>query len=153
MSPERINPEQFGSKDSRPTKESDCYALGMVIYEVLSGKLPFESYKSFVVAQKVTEGERPVRLGGMEGVWFTDDLWGMLTQCWEPQPKNRPGIEAVLECLGPVSKTWRPPSQTDKDWEMGKDDQCVTPLSDFSGMAPHFKPFHFIFCGGSFAEV
>ena len=37
MSPELINPESCGLKKIRPTKESDCYALGMVVYEVLSG--------------------------------------------------------------------------------------------------------------------
>ena len=34
MSPELLVPEQFEISDTRPTKQSDCYALGMVIYEV-----------------------------------------------------------------------------------------------------------------------
>jgi len=34
MSPELHYPEQFGAVDHRPTKQSDCYALGMVVYEV-----------------------------------------------------------------------------------------------------------------------
>ena len=37
MSPEFLDPERFGilgSEGGRPTRESDCYALGMVIYEV-----------------------------------------------------------------------------------------------------------------------
>jgi len=37
MSPELLDPERFGipeSQDNRPTRQSDCYALGMVIYEV-----------------------------------------------------------------------------------------------------------------------
>ena len=34
MSPELLDPDQFGITDSRPTKQSDCYALGMVVYEV-----------------------------------------------------------------------------------------------------------------------
>jgi len=37
MSPELLDPERFGipeSEDNWPTKQSDCYALGMVIYEV-----------------------------------------------------------------------------------------------------------------------
>ena len=37
MSPELLNPEMFGipqSEGDRPTRQSDCYALGMVIYEV-----------------------------------------------------------------------------------------------------------------------
>ena len=35
MSPELLDPPRFGS-NGRPTRESDCYALGMVIYEVSS---------------------------------------------------------------------------------------------------------------------
>jgi hypothetical protein len=34
MSPEQLYPELFGFNDSRPTKGSDCYMFGMVIYEV-----------------------------------------------------------------------------------------------------------------------
>ena len=34
MSPELLYPKEFGFKECRPTKPSDCYALGMVIYEV-----------------------------------------------------------------------------------------------------------------------
>ena len=34
MSPELLDPERFGVEGDRPTKESDCYAFGMVIYEV-----------------------------------------------------------------------------------------------------------------------
>jgi len=36
-SPELLDPDRFGmpeSEDNRPTRQSDCYALGMVIYEV-----------------------------------------------------------------------------------------------------------------------
>lgn len=42
-------------------------------------------------------------------VWFTDDLWEMMKLCWATQPAYRPDITVVLECLGQVSKTWKPP--------------------------------------------
>ena len=41
MSPELLDPGRFNLTEGRRTKESDCYALGMVIYEVLSGQAPF----------------------------------------------------------------------------------------------------------------
>jgi serine/threonine protein kinase len=44
MSPELLDPDRFGRENGRPTKDSDCYALGMVILEVLSGKPPFPNY-------------------------------------------------------------------------------------------------------------
>ena len=52
MSPELLNPDLFGFEDSRPTKESDCYALGMVVLEVLSGRAPFAPDKDFIVMRK-----------------------------------------------------------------------------------------------------
>ena len=34
MSPELLDPTYFGS-NGHPTREADCYALGMVVYEVI----------------------------------------------------------------------------------------------------------------------
>ena len=89
-------------------RESDCYALGMVILEVLSGQAPFPHYNGLILMRKVIQGERPGRPQGVEGAWFTDDLWEMLGQCWLPQAKDRPAIEAVLECLKRASTVWQP---------------------------------------------
>jgi len=126
MSPELLDPDQFESSDGRPTRESDCYALGMVIYEVLSGKVPFASLREFIVMRKVLEGERPSMPEGSEGTWFTDELWTTLNLCWETRPEIRPSIEAVLERLSQVSGTWVPPSpraeedteEDDSDWDL-----------------------------------
>jgi serine/threonine protein kinase len=119
MSPELLHPEHFGLNDGQPpTKESDCYALGMVIYEVLSGEVPFAQIKEVIVMWKVICGERPRRPGGVEGRWFTDDLWDMLGLCWEAQTKSRPSIEAVLEYLRHISRTYKAsPLQKDEGVE------------------------------------
>ena len=114
LSPELINPEQFGFRYGRHTKESDCYALGMVTYEVLSGQIPFPKRVDLTVMVKVVDGKRPGRPRGMKGVWFTNDLWGMLKRCWAVPPESRPSIETVLECFVQVGRTWKPPSQGDE---------------------------------------
>jgi len=104
MSPELlIALDQFNLKNARPTKQSDCYALGMVIYEVLSGRLPFSQFGPYIIPRKIMDGERPEKPRGAEGAWFTDDLWLMLNQCWATQLKSRPSVAAVLECLERVS--------------------------------------------------
>ena len=77
MGPELINPGQFKLKDNCPTESSDCYALGMVIYETISGKAPFHEHKDLDVFKKVLVGERPSREAG-----FTESLWKMLKRCF-----------------------------------------------------------------------
>jgi serine/threonine protein kinase len=94
MSPELIDPQQFGLQHSHPTGSSDCYALGMVIYETISGNVPFHEDPDLTVVVKVVQGKRPPR-GGK----FRKDLWGMLERCWESQPSSRPSIRDVLWCL------------------------------------------------------
>lgn len=106
MSPELFAPDKFGLERSRRTKHSDCYALGMVIYEVLSGKVPFERYGIYAIVTKVVEGERPKRPRGSSGMWFTGDVWSVLEHCWKPNPGDRPGVPEILQSL----KTWTPPS-------------------------------------------
>ena len=76
MSPELIYPEQFGLEESSPTKLSDCYALGMVIYEIITGNVPFHEQAAPAVSVKVTKGERPTR-----GAKFTDSLWVVVEWC------------------------------------------------------------------------
>ena len=112
MGPELFDPEKFNLKDSRQTKHSDRYALGMVIYEVLSGQVPFFRHHGYGIIGRITKGERPGRPQGEEGAWFTDNIWGILECCWEPNPSNRPNTKDVLRCLEDVSRSWKPPSQT-----------------------------------------
>ena len=127
MSPELLDPERFNSKTGLPTKESDCYALGMVILEVLTGKVPFPCCNNLVVMRKIVEGEQTERPQGPEAVWFTDDLWRMLERCWLPKPELRPTVEGVLECLEQGSATWEPLSlSTDCDSQADSDDLFFT---------------------------
>ena len=109
MSPELFYPDDFGLEDSRRTKYSDCYALGMVIYEVLSGQVPFSRYETPAVIAKVGRGERPERPQGTEGKWFTDVIWEILERCWAHKRDDRPGIGDVLRVLEEASKSWTPP--------------------------------------------
>jgi serine/threonine protein kinase len=134
MSPELLDPDRFGPGNGRPTKNSDCYALGMVILEVLSGEPPFPNYNGLVVMRKLIEGELPERPQGAEGVWFTDDLWEMLQHCWSPLPEWRPTIDVVLECLKQGSTSWQPlPPDLDDYVQSDSDDQShLSPSHDRS---------------------
>lgn len=111
MSPELFYPDRSGLKNARPSKQSDCYAFGMVIYEVLSGQAPFTPFHYGAVVLKVVRGERPRRPRGREGARFTDDLWRTLNRCWATRPQSRPSATTVLECLERISGVQEAPSR------------------------------------------
>jgi serine/threonine protein kinase len=141
MSPELFDPDKFGLKESRPTKESDCYALGMVIYEVLSGREPFAPLSNAIVIIKVLRGERPSRPQAEEGTLFTDRVWGILELCWKSQPRDRISAKAALLGLEGNPYPSRPSSNMDRDAETDSDDQSDTTASESSMFSPfHFKP-------------
>jgi len=135
MSPERIAPDRFGCKNSRPTVSSDCYALGMVIYETISGHFPFHKDTDLAVFMKVVEGKHPPR-----GAKFTKSLWGMLERCWASGPSGRPSIEDVLQCLEAVSNLSEPTSPragegTDEDgddWDSATNSSGGDPVDFFA---------------------
>ena len=134
MSPELIDPQRFGLEESRRTKYSDCYALGMVIYETVSGNFPFHRYTNYTVIVKILAGERPPR-----GVGFAESVWKMLELCWATQPDHRPSAKDVLRCLEGLSDLVEPPPPlADVEMETGSYDRDS---SDGSyGMFPHFAP-------------
>ena len=129
MSPELIDPQRFGIENNRPTKCSDCYALGMVIYETISGHLPFHQHGDLTVFVKVLAGERPLR-----GAGFTGSMWRMLGLCWSSQPHSRPSIEDILQYLEGGLNLSEPPSpgvvkESEADW---------VSTSDSSGLFSYF---------------
>ena len=105
MGPEFFDPEIRGHCQ---TIHADCYAFGMVIYEVLSGRVPFYQYAESIIPDKVFGGDRPEIPRGAEGAYFTGDVWEVLGRCWTSQPANRPKVEDVLLCLENVSESWVP---------------------------------------------
>jgi hypothetical protein len=138
MSPELLDPGIFGLKKRRSTKESDCYALWMVIYEVLSGQTPFSPSKAPVVMRKVLNGERPERPQGNNVKYFTDGIWRVMQFCWKSLPRDRIRAKDVLLGLEGNPALSRLSSDVDEDMETDRDDQSDITTSD----AGTFSPFH-----------
>lgn len=122
---------------SCPTKESDCYALGMVVFEVLSGQVPYAQYQGAALVHKVLDGERPRRPRGDRGRLFTDGIWGAVQLCWKEQPSDRTNAKAVFLSLERDSSPSRSSSSmggyTEK--EKGVDGQSDVTLGYFSMFA------------------
>ena len=124
MSPELLDPSRFGS-NGRPTLESDCYALGMVVYEVswlssswhpsftrpqvLTGLRPFQHMFAYMPVSAILRGERPEKPSGAESLGFSDTLWGLVRSCWSESSSARPTARQLLSYLSLVTPSWVPP--------------------------------------------
>ena len=141
MSPELIYPESFNlGKKVHQTKESDVYALGMVVYEVLSGREPYgDVLNPTVIIWKVLRGERPERPQGDEGKRFTDAVWTLLELCWRSQPSGRPSAKAVLLCLEGGSPLSRPSSDVGGGGEIDTHSRSDATSRTSSASSP-FRP-------------
>ncbi|KAG8898855.1 hypothetical protein FRB99_007095 [Tulasnella sp. 403] len=81
---------------------SDTYSFGLMIYQVMSGKTPFEQYKTIgaLLQAVATRGERPAK----EPTATSDgDSYGMMwlvaEMCWDGDPEKRPSMREVFDRL------------------------------------------------------
>ncbi len=83
--PEYMSPEQVDGKD--PDRRSDIYSLGVVLFEMLTGRLPFEGDTALSVAvkQKSEPPPDPRKINAL----IPDDLRRVVLKCLEKSKERR----------------------------------------------------------------
>ncbi|KAJ3556831.1 hypothetical protein NM688_g1806 [Phlebia brevispora] len=80
-----------------PNLEADIYSLGLTIWEIYSGELPYQQYlQTGLLADGITaRQDRPKRPHSLT----EDEVWGVVTECWAPKPEERPTAKHVQVSL------------------------------------------------------
>jgi serine/threonine protein kinase/Flp pilus assembly protein TadD len=100
--PEYMSPEQVDGKD--PDRRSDIYALGVVLFEMLTGRLPFEGDTplSVAVKQKSEPPPDPKKINAL----IPDDLRRVVLKCLEKSKERRyQSAEDLVADLAGVEKS------------------------------------------------
>ncbi|KAG7221477.1 hypothetical protein INR49_002452 [Caranx melampygus] len=85
-------PEAFAISYN-PTKASDIYSYGILLWSIITGKQPYANAMSSIVRFRIPQGDRPslevVRslTAGRAGL---TELMELMIKCWEARPAERP---------------------------------------------------------------
>jgi len=96
MAPELLHSARFGLEKGVPSKEADVYALGMTVYQVLTGQWPFYPKREAEVVLAVVSGKRPPKPENAEEIGMTEAVWELMNECWREDRTKRPDILQVL---------------------------------------------------------
>ncbi|MBV8816755.1 MAG: serine/threonine protein kinase, partial [Acidobacteriaceae bacterium] len=95
--PHYIAPERFCG--AKPAPPADVYAMGVILYEMLTGERPFSSRTPW--SQRITQlPERPSRLARVPDVHWD----AIVLRCLQPDPAQR--MQSAGEVLAAIEKTF-----------------------------------------------
>jgi len=115
--PAYMAPEQAAGLDLSPA--SDWYAVGVMLYEILSGQPPFSGRGLRVLVQKQTETPPPIGpfLSDAAKAERTADLQQLAFELLDRDPTRRPSGGAVLRRLGAVQVNELPFANPSATWQ------------------------------------
>jgi TolB-like protein/Tfp pilus assembly protein PilF len=100
--PEYMSPEQVGGEDV--DQRSDLYSLGIILYEMVSGQVPFQSDSAFAVGMK-HKSEKP-QAPQTINPQLPDSLNRMILRCLEKEKERRfQSAEEILSELKVIQES------------------------------------------------
>ena len=103
LDPKRCDNEKFND-DYKLEKPSDIYSLGVIFWQITSGKQPFEDVKRNLdtkglwnLFSEILNGKREEAIEGTPKEFIQ-----LYEACWHSVPAIRPTISEVIETIEPI---------------------------------------------------
>jgi serine/threonine protein kinase len=72
----------------------DVYGYALIVYELLTGLLPFHEHEAMPACHEAARGRRPAVPTNVEPEWQQ-----LLRECWDDVPSRRPSFAAIRKRL------------------------------------------------------
>src|SRR5436189_1753052 len=93
-----IDPQCFIKNDYKRNKKSDIYSLGVLFWEISSGKPPFLKTEKYKIIVDIAKGAREIPIKN------TPEKYQQLYEnCWKEDPDQRPDINEVHKALNQLN--------------------------------------------------
>ncbi|GBC49793.2 uncharacterized protein OCT59_000235 [Rhizophagus irregularis] len=105
IDPQLLKKQMNDKKKYKANKKSDVYSVGVLLWEISSGQIPFKSYSEhyqrLALMSEITDGKREIPISSTPV-----DYINIYTKCWQNNPDDRPDIQQVVSDLKSInSKT------------------------------------------------
>ncbi len=87
--PRYMSPEQAGARNLEIDARSDQYALGLILYEMVTLQTPYEGSNAYDVLMNARAGERRAVSGAYRGMQVARELRAIIERATAPAPSRR----------------------------------------------------------------
>ena len=92
--PAYTEPQNFINNSYKRNEKSDIYSLGVLFWEISSGKPPFSGTYMFKISLDVSKGIREIPI-----VDTPLEYQQLYEKCWRNEPNQRPEIDEIYGIL------------------------------------------------------